>query len=297
MNRQNLTCIRFLALIAVIFGLLLMNGCGSAAAEKKGSKDAKESKTEVERSDEKDDPKSDPDDEEHPSDEEDKADSETDKEKDGDKKESPHGGDEKSKGGDKKEKVAVEPIWNELMKGNKLFMSGKYSAGNFMAERSDLAKGQKPKVIILACSDSRVPPELVFGKNTGDIFVVRNAGNIVDEIALGSMEYAVEHLHSSVIVVLGHESCGAVAATLAGEKMPSRNLQAIVDTISPVFESSQDCPIGSKINLGCVELNVNQTAKHLTSKSKILKEAIDDGRLAIVKAVYKLDTGEVAKIK
>jgi carbonic anhydrase len=81
---------------------------------------------------------------------------------------------------------------------------------------------------------------LLFDKNLGELFVVRDAGNIADKLALGSIEYAIEHLHAKVLVILGHESCGAVAASLSGEEMPTKNLQAIVDKISPAFENSKE---------------------------------------------------------
>jgi carbonic anhydrase len=259
--------------------LMLTAACGGASAEKKKGKGKKSNETETAKSeDEKDEHE-----ESEPKDEKHQDSKDTAKADDPHKKEA--------------EKVSLEPIWQELMKGNRLFMGGKYSVGNLLAERRELAKGQKPKVIVLGCADSRVPPEIVFGKNTGDLFVIRNAGNLADPIVLGSMEYAVEHLQSQVIIVLGHESCGAVGATVSGGKMPSRNLQAIVDAVSPALEGSKECPVGGKMNLDCVELNVKQTAKHLVGKSKILKDAVEGGHLAIVKAVYKLDTGEVIKVE
>jgi carbonic anhydrase len=280
--KTYLTPPRLFALSVVLLSLLLA-ACGGAAAEKKkGKKSKKSNEAEVAKVEEENDEHSDtePDEEKH-------EDPKTEKEPA--KAADPHK--------EKAEPVSLEPIWNELMKGNKLFMDGKYSVGNLLAERRELAKGQKPKVIVLGCADSRVPPEIVFGKNTGDLFVIRNAGNLADPIVLGSMEYAVEHLHSQVIVVLGHESCGAVGATVSGGKMPSRNLESIVNAISPALKDSKECPIGGKMNLGCVELNVKQTAKHLMTKSKILNEAVEKGHLAIVKAVYKMETGEVVKVE
>lgn len=206
-----------------------------------------------------------------------------------DSKESAHG---------KKEgKVpSADAIWADLMKGNQRFVSGKHTNAPFAAVRRELTKGQHPNVIILGCADSRVPPELVFDKNLGDLFVIRAAGNIADAVALGSIEYAVEHLHSSVLVVLGHESCGAVAAALSGEEMPTSNLRAIVERIAPAFEGSSACPMGGKINMECVQLNVRQSAKDVLMKSPIIKEAVEHGKLTIVRAVYKLETGEVVKI-
>ena len=192
--------------------------------------------------------------------------------------------------------AAGNAIWKELVKGNKRFMAGTHTGVNYSSARNSLVKSQSPDVVVLGCSDSRVPPEFVFDKNLGELFVVRDAGNIADKVSLGSIEYAVEHLHSKVLVVLGHESCGAVAATVSGEKLPSANLTAIIDSISPAFAGSKTCVIGGESNLSCVELNVRQSSKDILAKSAILKKAVDDGRLTIIRAVYKMATGEVIRL-
>ncbi|CAN5432147.1 hypothetical protein BH10ACI2_BH10ACI2_13680 [soil metagenome] len=201
-----------------------------------------------------------------------------------------------SKETDKVSKVSADAAWSELIRGNKRFMSGKHTGVNYSSARLSLLKSQHPDTIVLGCADSRVPPEFVFDKNLGDLFVVRDAGNIPDKLTLGSIEYAVEHLHARVLVVLGHESCGAVAAAVSGEKMPSANLSAIVDSISPSFNGSKSCIIGGDSNLSCVELNVKQSAKDILAKSAILKKAVDEGRLVLIRAVYKMGTGEVVRL-
>jgi carbonic anhydrase len=114
------------------------------------------------------------------------------------------------------------------MEGNKHFMAGKPRARDLVALRRSLVNGQHPKAVVLTCSDSRVPPELVFDQSLGDLFVVRSAGNVEDVIGVGSIEYAVENLGTTVLVILGHTRCGAVTAACSGEKMPSTGLQAIV---------------------------------------------------------------------
>lgn len=197
---------------------------------------------------------------------------------------------------EKDQKTESAAIWTDLMNGNKRFMAGKHTAVNYSAARVSLAKGQKPLTIVLGCADSRVPPEFVFDKNLGELFVVRDAGNIADEVSLGSIEYAVEHLHAKVLVILGHESCSAVAATVSGEKMPTKNLRAIVESIAPAFEDSKSCVIGGKINLSCVELNVKHSSENVVEKSPIIKEAVEKGELTIIRAVYKLETGEVVRL-
>lgn len=116
---------------------------------------------------------------------------------------------------------SAEAVWADLMEGNERFVSGKTNTVQVVRLRQSLAKGQSPKVVVLACSDSRVAPEILFDKSLGELFVVRSAGNIADAIGVGSIEYAVEHLGSSVLVVLGHEGCGAVSAACSGDKMPT----------------------------------------------------------------------------
>jgi carbonic anhydrase len=197
---------------------------------------------------------------------------------------------------DKPKKSELEAIWQDLASGNKRFMAGKHTVVNYSADREKLVKGQQPKAIVLGCADSRVPPEFLFDKNLGELFVVRDAGNIADKVTLGSIEYAVEHLHAKVLVVLGHESCGAVAATVAGEKMPTPNLQSIVESISPSFADSKTCLIGGESNLSCVELNVQHSSKDVLSKSPLLKKAVDAGELLVIRAVYKLKSGEVVRL-
>ncbi len=176
-------------------------------------------------------------------------------------------------------------------------MAGKHTTVNYSATRVALAKGQKPQVIVLGCADSRVPPEFLFDKNLGELFVVRDAGNIADEVSLGSIEYAVEHLHAKMIVVLGHESCGAVAAAVSGEKMPTRNLTAITESIAPAFEGSKTCVIGEQPNISCVELNAQHSAENLLLKSSVIKKAVEEGEISIVSAVYHFDTGEIVRLK
>jgi carbonic anhydrase len=181
------------------------------------------------------------------------------------------------------------------MDGNKRFVLGQHSNGQLISSRKSLVGGQKPDVIVISCSDSRVPPELVFDKNLGELFVIRTAGNIADPIALGSIEYAAEHLHSKMLIVLGHETCGAVAATLSGDKMPTSNLKAIVNTIRPAFKDVDECKPGSKGSDTCVKLNVTNSARDIVAKSPILKRLVADGSLHVVKAIYQMESGKVVR--
>ncbi len=195
------------------------------------------------------------------------------------------------------DKVSYERLWIELLAGNKRFMSGNPQARELVKTRQELAEGQHPRVIVLGCADSRVSPELVFDKNLGELFVVRTAGNIADPVALGSIEYAVEHLHASLLVVLGHEKCGAVAAAAAGGKMPTPNLEAIVKKIAPALKPLQQGGASGDLltSLG-IEANVRLSARDLVRNSEILRQEFEAGKLTIIPAVYRLASGEVNRI-
>jgi len=216
----------------------------------------------------------------------------------------PKGDDSKSDGhskdkeqkGEHKSAAGPDKIWTDLMEGNKRFVAGKQQAREFIRAREELTKGQHPQVIVLSCSDSRVAPELVFDKSLGDLFVVRTAGNIADPVALGSIEYAAEHLHAKLLVVLGHEKCGAVAAAASGEKMPSPNLEAIVKKIAPALEKLKASVSRDLLLIQGVDANVHQSAKDIVEASPILKKEIAAGKLKIIKAVYRLKSGEVVRL-
>ena len=158
-----------------------------------------------------------------------------------------------------------------------------------------LTGGQQPNVIVLSCSDSRVSPELIFDQSLGDLFVIRTAGNVADPVGLGSIEYAVEHVHASVLVVLGHQKCGAVIAACSGEKMPSRNLEAIVDKIEPAVTQAKTYAKGDDLVESAIKENVRQSAKSVQANSEILRAAVAAGKLSVIEAEYQLDTGEVVQ--
>lgn len=188
-------------------------------------------------------------------------------------------------------------LWTELLAGNARFVSGTPEAKSLVEKRGELAKGQKPKVIVLACADSRVSPELLFDQGLGDLFVVRTAGNIADAVALGSMEYAVEHLHAELIVVVGHEKCGAVAAAASGDDMPSENLDAIVGQIRPALRFLASSYSGEELVAHGVEANVHASARNLVERSEILAHAVEENHVAIVKAKYELASGRVVTLE
>lgn len=270
-------------LLAVTVSTAGLTGCSSsnAATKKGGSKKSKKDK-QAEESDHAEEAKS-----EEKDTAKDDHDAKDEKES---KKDSPKSGEEKGSS------ASADKIWSDLMKGNKQFVAGKSQPPIMIEERRKLAKGQHPDVIVLGCADSRVPPELIFEKNLGELFTIRAAGNVADSVMLGSIEYAVEHLHSKVLLILGHDGCGAVAAAVSGAKMPTPNLEAIVNKIVPAFEGSKSCPVGGKPGSACVELNVEQSAKAVMAKSPVIKKEVEAGKLTIIKAVYNMETGEVRRL-
>jgi carbonic anhydrase len=190
----------------------------------------------------------------------------------------------------------ADQAWDSLMEGNRRFVAGKPQARALVSLRRKLAAGQSPKAIILSCSDSRVGPELVFDQSLGDVFVVRTAGNVADAVALGSIEYAVDHLHSPLLVVLGHQKCGAVNAACSGEKMPSQNLDAVVEKINPAVAQAKTYAKADDLVESAIKENVHQSAKDVLANSEIIRGAVSSGKLKVIEAEYELDTGKVVRL-
>lgn len=177
-----------------------------------------------------------------------------------------------------------------LIEGNGRFAAGKSVHPNQDPwRRAELAGGQKPFAIILTCADSRVAPELYFDQGLGDIFVLRNAGNVIDDHVLGSIEYAVEHLGAPLVVVVGHSKCGAVAATVAGGEAPG-HIGSIVKSIQPALEAGAHSD--DKVD-AVVRAHAKRMAEAIASSAPILKHAVEAGHLKVVAARYDLATGKV----
>ena len=191
---------------------------------------------------------------------------------------------------------SADQVWANLMAGNGRFMSGKTQTRALVSLRTRLASAQSPNVIILSCSDSRVPPELIFDQSLGDIFVIRTAGNVADPVALGSIEYAVAHIHSPLLVVLGHQKCGAVSAACSGEKMPSSNLEAIVEKINPAVAQAKTYSKADDLLESAIKENVQQSAKDVLANSEIIRNAVKSGKLNLIEAEYEFDTGKVVRL-
>src|SRR5213595_1302178 len=158
--------------------------------------------------------------------------------------------------------------------------------------RAELTKSQHPFAIIVSCSDSRVPPEIVFDQGLGDLFVLRVAGNVIDDDSLGSIEYAVDHLAVRLIVVLGHQRCGAVKAakeTIAANGKAPGHIESLVTAIRPAVEATVKGDLEAT-----VRANVKNVVQALRSSVPVLKAKVDSGELKVVGAYYSLDTGSVA---
>jgi carbonic anhydrase len=179
-----------------------------------------------------------------------------------------------------------------LVEGNARFASGRAVHPRQGSDRrAELANTQHPFAVILGCADSRTGPETLFDQGLGDLFIVREAGNVVDDHSLGSIEYAVEHLHSPLVVVLGHERCGAVAAardTLAAHGHAPGHIESLVDAIRPAVEATA----GQDAEATC-RANIRNVVKALRSSEPILHHMAESGEITVVGAYYDLDTGKV----
>ncbi len=190
-------------------------------------------------------------------------------------------------------KASDDEALRQLEAGNERFVTLQLKKKNFRSERRDLVTGQQPYAIVLGCSDSRVPPELVFDESLGKLFVVRVAGNVVDPVVLGSIEYAAEHLHTATLLVLGHEACGAVKATLGGGHLPP-NIQRLVERIQPAVRRARAEALDEERTLtAAIRENVQLQMQSAVDQSEVLRELVEKGALRIAGGVYSLHSGKV----
>lgn len=183
--------------------------------------------------------------------------------------------------------ISANEALEKLKSGNENFISDSEKVEVTSSIRSSLTEGQSPYAIILSCADSRVLPESIFDANAGEIFVCRVAGNIANTSTIASIEYAVAHLNTKLIVVLGHESCGAVGAALAGGDN-GYNLNHLVSHITPALTKSESKEIND-----VVRINAQLNAEELSSRSSIISNAIENEGLKIKSAFYNLGSGKV----
>ena len=198
--------------------------------------------------------------------------------------------------------VPAAEALERLRVGNLRFVSERSRSGDSVTgtRRSEVAAGQQPFAIILGCSDSRVPAEIVFDQGLGDLFVIRVAGNIVAPSQVGSVEFAAARHETRLVVVLGHSQCGAILATLEELQRPtenqSRNLRAIVDRVRPSVESLLATPLRhdrDALIQQAVRANIRASVDHLRHGSEVLEQLIQEGGLRVVGAEYSLETGLV----
>ena len=193
--------------------------------------------------------------------------------------------------------IGADEALSRLLSGDRRLVAGKSNepTGPALIERRHaLAKEQRPFAVVVGCSDSRVPPEFVFDVSLGDIFVVRTAGEVVDEVGLGSIEYAVEHLGTRLVVVLGHQHCGAVSAAVAGAT-ETGDIPNVLKAIAPAIKETKGQP-GDPIE-NAVRANARNIAKRLQSADPIIAPLVQSGEVKIVAAYYSLDTGQVELLK
>ncbi|HUG11793.1 MAG TPA: carbonic anhydrase, partial [Opitutaceae bacterium] len=189
--------------------------------------------------------------------------------------------------------VSSADALQNLQQGNSRFTSGQATHPNQTADRrAEVVKGQAPFATVLTCSDSRVAPELLFDQGIGDIFVVRVAGNVSDTDEVGSMEYGVGHLHTPLLVVMGHTGCGAVGAVLEGADVHG-SIPALVDNIAPAVEKARAVASGATLFATAVKLNIWQSIDDLFRQSAEVRGLVHDGKLQVVGAVYDLASGSV----
>lgn len=195
---------------------------------------------------------------------------------------------------------ASTDAWNRLLEGNARFVEGRqihpHATGHW---REQLVDGQHPFACVLGCADSRVPPEIVFDDGLGDIFTIRAAGEVLDSSVIGSIEYAVEHLHVPLVVVLGHANCGAVSATIdvvRGKGHVTGDISTLVRTIEPAVRATAPRADDRTFLAACVAEQALRTTAILQERSVIIRTAVAQGALGLVAASYDLSSGRVIRL-
>jgi carbonic anhydrase len=193
--------------------------------------------------------------------------------------------------------MSPEQAMQKLMDGNARYVAGKSTCYQYPSARAALVRAQNPFAIILSCSDSRVPPEAIFDQNLGQLFVIRVAGNFADDDGIASMEYAVSHFASPLLLVMGHSGCGAVHATvdaLRDHGHAPGKIGEIIKAITPAAEVGMKQPGDPYANT--VAENVRQNVRSLAGQAPILSKAVAESSLRVVGGVYDLKTGKVSRV-
>jgi len=196
--------------------------------------------------------------------------------------------------------ATAEQAWSKLVEGNKNFVSGLPAHKHQDAEkRRELVGEQTPFAAVFGCSDSRLAAEMIFDVGLGDLFVVRNAGQVLAETILGSLEFAVEVIGVPLILILGHDQCGAIKAGISAQQgklsVKGEFIHNIVNRITPTIE--RGLALGETSIDEFTNRHIKDTVQEITDRSEVIREAIEAGRVAIVGAQYKLELGEVQVVK
>ena len=187
--------------------------------------------------------------------------------------------------------MTAQEALKTLKEGNKRYVEGNLKHPHTdNSHRSSLTEGQQPFAVVLSCADSRVVPELAFDQGLGDLFVIRVAGNIAKDKVIGSIEYAVKFLGTQLVIVMGHENCGAVNASL-GDADPGGHIGAIIEKIKPAVYMAKRLPGDHLTN--SIKVNAQLVAEELKESKPVLADAVKAGSVKVVSAYYKLSTGEV----
>jgi carbonic anhydrase len=190
--------------------------------------------------------------------------------------------------------LSAREVWRRLLEGNMRFVQGLFMGRNLLDLRQSLTKGQIPMAAVLCCSDSRVPAEIVFDQTLGDLFVVRTAGLVLERTSMGSLEYAVAHLHVPLLVIKGHEGCGAVTATVEHPDLDESHITAVVQKIAPAAARARESGLtGPDLVEAANTLHLAALHDTLRRESPIIGEALASGSLHIVVAKYSLQAGQV----
>jgi len=190
--------------------------------------------------------------------------------------------------------LTPENLWKQLEYGNAKYQGGSLPYSDIDGARDRTKNKQQPPVTVLSCSDSRVPPELIFARTVGDLFVVRVAGNAASTFDIASIEYAIDHKWTKLIVVMGHENCGAVEAALERDDPGTPSLDALVQRIRESFIGWQTWTGPNSEHLEkAVKANARSSAAYLLAHSTVIRKAVLEGRVGLIVAYYKLKSGEV----
>jgi carbonic anhydrase len=190
--------------------------------------------------------------------------------------------------------LSGKQVWQRLIAGNMRFVQGLFQGRNMLDLRRTLTQGQQPEAAVLCCSDSRVPAEIIFDQTLGDLFVVRTAGLVLEPTSIGSLEYAVAHLHVPLLVIKGHESCGAVTAAVAHPEIDEGHIGAIVQRIAPAAAQARlTGKSGPDLVEEATERHLKSLEETLRRESRIIGDALERGSLDLVVVKYLLHSGKV----